>query len=806
MLLIWIIFFLILMSALGFCRASLPIWSLTLFLGLAAIAVIAQPSIIFMSAFLSLYLIIFGILNIHPLRRFLISDHVLKRYRLLMPSMSDTEKAALESGTVGWEGDLFSGMPDWQKLRDMPVSQLSQEEQGFLEGPVETVCGLINNWDISQTMTIPDEIWHLLKANGFFGMIIPKQYGGKAFSASAHAQVIHKLASVNTSVATIVCVPNSLGPAELILEYGTDKQKSYYLPRLASGEDIPCFGLTSPTAGSDAGAIIDSGIVCREIFQGEEQLCLRLNWNKRYITLSPVATLLGLAFKCYDPDGLLGEQAELGITCALIPTALPGVVTGKRHLPLHAAFPNGPTQGNDVIIPLEWVIGGQKMIGQGWRMLMECLAAGRAISLPSMGVSSAKRCVLAAGAYAMIRRQFNTSIAMFEGIQEALARIAGNAYAITALRQLTLSHLDQGQQPAVASAISKYHVTQLSRQIVIDTMDIHGGKGICMGPNNYLAQYFIESPIAITVEGANILTRSMMIYGQGALRCHPYLLAEMHAANQTNSRQGAIAFDRALMAHIGFMMSNKVRSFCLGVSHGCGSHAPNTTLKRYYQLLTRFSAALAFVSDVTTLLLGAKIKRRESLSARLGDVLSLLYMGSAALKYYEDESLPEELPLVKWTCKDLLYRIQTQLDGLISNLPNIVVRFFMRIIVFPRGKNLQPPSDALTCEVATLITRPGVVRNRFMDGVYMTPNGNNPLADLEDLLPQIMLVAPIEKEISKAYRKGLISGKSLEEQAKSAVSAGLISTEECELLLRVDQLRMKIIHVDEFDDEALREN
>ncbi|MCB1826979.1 MAG: acyl-CoA dehydrogenase, partial [Coxiellaceae bacterium] len=771
--LIGIIIFVVGIGALAYHRASLAVWSIGVAALLAIIIALFAPTFPAIITLAVIYILIFGILNLRPLRRYLISNSLLKIYRKMMPSMSSTEKAALESGGVGWEGDLFSGMPSWGKLREMPLSQLSEEEQEFLDGPVEEVCRLIDSWEIAKTMEIPEQIWSLLKSSGFFGMIIPKSYGGKGFSAFGHAQVILKLASTNVAVATVASVPNSLGPGELLLRYGTEEQKNHYLPRLASGEEVPCFALTSPVAGSDAGSLTDTGIVCRHMFEGREQLCLRLNWNKRYITLSPVATLIGLAFKCYDPDGLLGDEEELGITCALIPVHMTGVVTGRRHFPLHSAFPNGPTRGENVLIPLDWVIGGPKMVGQGWRMLMECLAAGRSISLPSMVVSNAKRGVLASGAYARIRRQFNTSLSDFEGVQEAMAHMAGHAYQAEALRVLTLSVMDQGEVPAVASAISKYHATELSRTVINDAMDVHGGKGICMGPNNYLAQNYIETPIGITVEGANILTRSMMIYGQGAIRCHPYLLKEIEAASNNDTKQATVDFDRAFFSHIGFMISNKVRSFCLGLSNGRGSCSIKTPLKRYYQLFTRFSSVLAFISDATTIMVGAQLKRREMLSSRLGDILSMLYIGSSVLKFYEDKNEEKELPLARWACKELLYRIQTQLDGLIANLPNVFFRFYLRIIIFPRGKMLQPPSDELTRGVATLLCKPGVVRERFTDGIYYTPNTNNPVAKMEDILLKSIAVEPIEKKVMKAKKDGLIKGKDIEELAAAAATANV---------------------------------
>ena len=561
---------------------------------------------------------------------------------------------------------------------------------------------------------------------------------------------------------------------------------------------MPCFGLTSPVAGSDAGSIVDTGVVCRATLEGKEQIYLRLNWNKRYITLSPIATIIGLAFKCYDPEHLLGEEESLGITCALIPAKTEGVTAGRRHFPLHSAFPNGPTQGEDVLIPIDWVIGGEKMVGQGWRMLMECLAAGRSISLPSMATSNAKRVALASGAYARIRRQFNTTLSQFEGVQEVLAKIAGNTYAAEAVRLFTISYLDQGETPSVASAISKYHTTEMGRAVLNAAMDVHGGKGICMGPNNYLAQLFIESPISITVEGANILTRSMIIFGQGAVRCHPYVLKEMRAVRDEDKKRGAIKFDSAVFGHIGFVLSNFVRSFILGVSNGRTVRVNHPNLKRYYQRFSRFSAAFAFVADMTMMLVGADLKRREALSARLGDVLSLLYIGSAVLKHYDNGGDESELALVKWTCRDLLYRIQMQLDSLIANLPNLFARGFIRCVVFPRGKHMQPPSDRLTRDVADLLVTPNGVRARFADALYMTPHDNNPVGRMEAILAQTIAIDPIEKKVSKAFREAKIVGRNLAERVASAVTENIITQQEADQYLAVDALRMSIIDVDDF--------
>lgn len=801
----WIVLFWVALIVLSYNRASLVVWSVAsgiLFILFSFFSPIHGTLLII---WWLIFLIIFIPLNIFPLRRWLISRHVLRVFQKYMPKMSETEKEALTAGGVGWSADLFSGMPDWEKLRKTPVAYVSKEEQAFLDGPVEILCSMIDNWTISRTMTIPREIWNFLKQEGFFGMIIPKKYGGKEFSNSAHSQVIVKVAGVSVAVGTVVSVPNSLGPAELLLHYGTEEQKDYYLPRLARGEEIPCFALTSPLAGSDASSITDYGIVCEHEYEGKKQLCVRLNWNKRYITLAPVATILGLAFKLYDPDHLLGNKEALGITCALIPTNVAGVIIGRRHYPLDSAFPNGPTQGKDVIVPIDWIIGGAKMAGHGWRMLMESLAAGRGISLPSMMTGGAKRNALLAGAYARIRRQFNTYIGNFGGIQDVLARIGANAYSIEAIRRFTVSALDQKQKPVVASAISKYHTTELGRMISQDMMDIHAGKGICMGPNNYIAQSHIEIPISITVEGANILTRCMIIFGQGSIRCHPFILPEITAAQCLDSKHGLINFDRALFGHIGFLLSNMVRAFILGITNAYFVIVPKGVMKRYYQLFTRYSAILAFAADLCILTIGAALKRREKISARLGDMLSFLYIGSAVLKFYESGSRgkenPEERPVVEWICRNLLCQLQTQLDGLLHNLPNRYVRWILHIIVLPLGKLCVPPSDHLGSKIAKLLLEPSGLRKRFVEHIYFSPNENNPVIKIERVLKAVIACEPLEKKIHQAKHDGVIEGKNLQELVDAALAAEVISEEEAKQILTTHRLCMNVINVDDFPSE-----
>jgi acyl-CoA dehydrogenase len=613
----WSIALLLVMGTLAFQRASLVIWTISLALYFILATVLVGATVTVIIGWL-LFLLIFTPLNIPSVRKKYLSGPLFKFYRKVMPTMSRTEREAIAAGTVAWEGDLFRGNPDWKKLLGFKAPTLSAEEQAFMDGPVEKLCQMINDWDITHTrMDLSPEMWAFVKEQGFFGLIIPKQYGGKQFSAYAHSQILVKISGKSLTVSSTVAVPNSLGPAELLLHYGTEEQKNYYLPRLARGEEIPCFALTSPIAGSDAGAMTDHGIVCYQEVKGEKTLGIRLTFDKRYITLAPIATVIGLAFKLYDPDHLIGKKTDIGITCALIPRNTPGIAIGRRHFPLDTPFQNGPIHGKDVFIPIDWIIGGQAQAGKGWHMLMECLAAGRAITLPSSATGGAKILSYASGAYARIRRQFNVYIGKFEGIEEPLARVGAYTYLMDAARSFAASIVDTGEKPAVASAIVKYHVTELGRKASIDGMDIHGGKGICLGPKNYLGRGFEASPIAITVEGANILTRNMIIFGQGAMRCHPYVLKELEAAHLPDEKAALDAFDNVVMKHIAFAFSNIVRSFVLGVTSSLIVITPRTKTRRYFQHMTRFCSALALATDVCMLVLGGGLKRKENVSARL---------------------------------------------------------------------------------------------------------------------------------------------------------------------------------------------
>jgi len=746
------------------------------------------------------------LLGVPKIRQVLITGKVFKFYCKAMPAISETEAEVLNAGGVGWEAELFTGMPNWNTLKAMPGPRLNEEERSFIEGPVQELCEMLDPWKITEDRNLPPEVWEFLKKHGFLGLIIPKEYGGKAFSALGHSEVIAKVASINLATATVISVPNSLGPAELILRYGTLEQKNHYLPRLAKGLEIPCFALTSPTAGSDAGSITDSGVICRRFNNGVSELGIRLNWNKRYITLAPVATLLGLAFKLYDPEHLLGTEENLGITCALIPAQTEGVIIGRRHLPLNAAFPNGPTQGHDVFIPLDWIIGGVQQVGQGWRMLMECLAAGRGISLPSLTCGGAKKSALASGAYVRIRRQFHVAIESFGGVEEVLARMAAHMYLLEATRLFTVNALDHGAPSAIAAAISKYHCTELGRDIIKSSMDLHGGKGICMGPHNYLAQAYIETPIGITVEGANILTRSMIIFGQGSLRAHPYLLAELQAAKNNDLK----AFDKALFGHIISVKSNFVRTWVLAIFSKssfrnlfCKKELNQVQyFKRAYTRLNWFAAAFALLTDFSVLVLQSKLKFKEKISGRLGDILSYLYMASAVLNYHRDsKQAEEELPVTQWVLEDLFFKIQCSIQELLQNL---AYAKFLRFVIFPRGLACKPPSDHLGAAVADLLSTPSVLRDRIAESTYIAPKDNNLVGKMNAALGNFVASEVLEHQLYKALRKGLLKESgSYQEQVESAVAAQILKPEEAQQLLELNALRELVINVDDFDSSEI---
>ncbi|ENM5900262.1 acyl-CoA dehydrogenase FadE [Vibrio mimicus] len=752
----------------------------------------------------ALYLAAVAVLSVPSIRQSLISGKALAVFKKVLPAMSQTEKEALEAGTVWWEAELFKGKPDWKKLHTIPAPKLSAEEQAFLDGPVNEVCAMVNDYQVTHELAdLPPEIWTFLKEKKFFAMIIKKQYGGLEFSAYAQSLVLQKLTGVSSVLSSTVGVPNSLGPGELLQHYGTEEQKNYYLPRLAEGKEIPCFALTSPEAGSDAGSIPDFGVVCKGQWEGKEVLGMRLTWNKRYITLAPVATVLGLAFKLRDPEGLLGEKEDLGITCALIPTHLKGVEIGNRHFPLNVPFQNGPTRAKDLFVPLDFIIGGPKMAGQGWRMLVECLSVGRGITLPSNSTGGIKSAALATGAYARIRRQFKQPIGQMEGIEEPLARLAGNAYVMDAASNLTVAGIDLGEKPSVISAIVKYHCTHRGQRSIIDAMDIVGGKGICLGPANFLARGYQGAPIAITVEGANILTRSMIIFGQGAIRCHPYVLKEMEAAYSPNS-DAVEKFDMALAGHVGFVLSNLVRSLWLGLTDGYGSQAPTRdATKRYYQQLNRYSANLALLADVSMAVLGGSLKRKERLSARLGDILSQLYLSSATLKRFENDGRPvEDLPLVHWGLQDSLRQTEIAIDEFLANFPNRFIGRALRLIIMPFGRVRKAPSDKLDSKLAEILQTPSATRSRIGRNQYLTPSDHNPAGKVEQALTVILQAEPLFDKVCKALnQRRPFTG--LDEVAKLGLEAKVLTIQEAALLSEAEAHRLYTINVDDFAPQEL---
>ncbi len=697
-----------------------------------------------------------ALLNIPFVRRKAFTDHVLALYRRILPDMSSTEKEAIDAGTVWWDADLFSGRPDWNKLLAIPVPRLSAEEQAFLDGPVEELCAMCNDWEIThERQDLPPQVWQFIKDRGFLGMIIPKRYGGLGFSALAHSAVVMKLSTRSGTAAISVMVPNSLGPAELLLHFGSEEQKNHYLPRLAKGLEVPCFALTSPEAGSDAASIPDYGIVCKGTWQGKEMLGMRVTWDKRYITLGPVATLLGLAFRLYDPEKLISEKEDLGITCALVPTHTPGVNIGRRHLPLNAVFQNGPNSGKDVFMPLDWIIGGPEYAGKGWMMLMTCLAAGRAISLPTSSVGGVKALTRFTGAYARVRSQFKTPIGRLEGVEEALGRIAAHCYMMDATRIMTAGAVDLGEKPAVLSAIAKFHMTERARLCVNDAMDIHGGKGICLGPNNWVGRGYQMTPIAITVEGANILTRTLIIFGQGAIRAHPYVLREMRAAKEMQGAEASREFDDAITSHIGHVISNGVRAFVHGITSSRLAHTPRNAAPEtmhYYRFTSRLSAAFAFLADMSMLAMGGALKRKEKISGRLGDVLSMLYLVSATLKHYEDQGrIREDLPLIRWGVRDALYRAQEAIDGILSNFPVKSLATLLRWTLFPLGMSFRPPLDSRNHECAAR-DRPDPVQ--FPDQAAGKVPALDPLPIGNVVPPAARLAQPRVREDRARARRG----------------------------------------------------
>jgi len=803
--LLWILALTVLAGVLAYRRAPALLWAGATggMLLAATLSGVAGP--VARTLLWTAYVALFAVVLVPALRRSLVSDPLLGWFRKVLPPVSQTEQEALEAGTVWWDGDLFSGAPDWGRLLAFPKASLSAEEQAFLDGPVEQLCAMVDEWQVERELNdLPPQVWQFIKDNGFLGMIIPRRYGGLGFSALAHSQVVMKLSSRSPTAAVSVMVPNSLGPAELLMHYGTDAQKERYLPRLARGLEMPCFALTGPEAGSDAGSIPDLGVVCHGEHEGRRVLGMRVTWEKRYITLGPVATLLGLAFRLVDPDRLLGGEEDIGITLALIPTSHPGVNIGRRHIPLGASFMNGPNWGHDVFIPMDWVIGGQACVGQGWRMLMECLAAGRSISLPSSAAGGAKLAARTSGAYARIRTQFRMPVGRFEGVEEALARIGGNTYAIEAARVMTVCALDAGEKPSVISAIVKYHSTERGRQAINDAMDVHGGKGICLGPNNYLGRGYMQIPIGITVEGANILTRSMIVFGQGAIRCHPYVLQEMAAAADTDREQGARTFDRALRGHVAFLLGNAVRALWLALTGARFLRVPGPAeLRPGLRRLSRLSASFALCADLSMLFLGGTLKRREKISARLGDVLSQLYLASSVAKRYVDEGAQQtDLPFAQWALEDCIARAQEAMFGLFENFPVRWAAALMRALAFPFGRSFSPPGDALGHRVASLMLERSPARDRLTAGIYLDASDEDPVGRLELALELVNDAEAVDAKVRAAARAGAVHGADAQARVEATLALGLIGPHEAQLWKRYEALRRACIMVDDFPHEV----
>jgi len=789
-------------------RRTAPLSALAMVAGfLIVMGALSQASVWLLGLLWLLLLAVALPLLLPQQRRSLFTAPLFAWFKRVLPPMSATERDAIEAGTVWWDGELFSGRPKWDTLLAYPKAQLTEEEQAFIDGPTEALCAMVSDWQIGQQMDLPVEAWAHIKQHGFFALIIPKQYGGKGFSAYAHSQVAMKLATRSGDLASTVMVPNSLGPAELLMHYGTEAQRDHYLPRLARGEDIPCFALTGPLAGSDAGAMPDTGIICQGQWQGEEVIGLRLNWEKRYITLGPVATLLGLAFKAYDPEHLLGEEEELGISLALVPTETPGVEISRRHLPLGAAFMNGPNSGRDVFIPLEYLIGGQEMLGKGWMMLMNCLSVGRSISLPAVGTGAAKFTSLVTGQYSQVREQFNVPLSAFEGIQQALARIGGNAWLMDSARILTANAVDLGEKPSVLSAILKYHLTERGRECISHAMDVHGGKGIVMGPNNYLARSWQGAPIFITVEGANILSRNLMIFGQGAIRCHPYVLKEMALAGREDQDQALEEFDSLLLQHIGFAVSNAASSLLLSLGLGFFSQVPGDSISRpYFRALNRLAAAFALLADTSMMLLGGELKRRERLSARLGDVLSHLYLASAALKRYHDLGYPEHSQtMLRWAVEESLGKAEQALDELLSNFPNKLLGCALRLLVLPLGRRHKGPSDELDAEVAGIIGRNSgdPALEELLEGCYRPQAEQDPVGALQYAMDLLRETQPLQKKLHKAVKANQVHAQPGQSLIDAGLAAGVLNPEEAHNLKQAEAARRVVIDVDDFAKEEL---
>jgi acyl-CoA dehydrogenase len=750
--------------------------------------------------------LIFGLLCIIAIRRAVITGPAYGLVKSILPRVSRTEQEALDAGTVGWDAELFSGKPRWEKLSNIRKVTLTAEERAFLDGPVNTVCAMMDDWDIRHNRAdLPPEVWAFLKEKGFLGMLIGKEHGGLGFSAQAQSQVVSKVASRSVAAGITVMVPNSLGPGELLEKYGTPEQKKKYLSRLAKGLDVPCFALTGPHAGSDAAGMRDVGVVTHEIVDGKKTLGVRLSWDKRYITLAPVATLVGLAFHLHDPDYLMGEVEHVGITLALIPADYPGVEIGRRHYPARSAFMNGPIKGKNVFIPMDMLIGGTEYAGQGWRMLMECLSTGRAISLPAIGTVSIKHALRVTSAYARIRRQFGIAVGIMEGVADPLSRMVRSAYTYEAARGLTASMVDEGQKPAVISALLKYRTTDAMRDRVNDALDIHGGRAVQDGPSNYLFAGYMTTPVAITVEGANILTRTLITFAQGALRAHPYLYSEIESAQNPDKRAGLATFDAAFSGHISFMLRNIVGSFLHALSFGRFASTPTSNeMAKWYRQLARYSQSFALVGDWTVAFLGGDLKRKQRLSGRMADILSDLYLISAVLKRYEDEGrVAEDRPLVDAIVRDHLFAIEQSFAAVFQNFPNPVLRWAMRLLVFPLGRHRKPASDRETYRFARAVLRPGAFRDRLTMGTYVSMDPKDVTGVLEDAMIKVTNAEEIEAKFVRAVKKGIVERRLDRDAITDAVAAGVITEPEAAILRLADVATDRVIKVDDFEFDEL---
>lgn len=750
-----------------------------------------------------------AIVFVPALRKAVFMKPMLRYFKAVLPPMSDTEREALEAGTVWWEPELFSGRPNWNKLVEAAPASLSEDEQAFLDGPVEEICAEIDDWKISSELNdLPPEIWEKLGKQGFFGMIIPKAYGGLEFSAFGHSAVVTKIASRSGTASVTTMVPNSLGPGQLLLEYGSQEQRDHYLPRLADGRDIPCFALTEPTAGSDAAGMLSQGQVCKEMVDGVETLGIRLNWNKRYITLAPVATVLGLAFKLYDPNGLLGEEKSLGITLALIPTDIKGVEIGERHMPVGVPFMNGPTRGKDVFITMDQIIGGQERIGEGWKMLMECLSDGRGISLPSLSVAAGKFACMHTGAYSRIRTQFNVSVGDFEGVQEALAKISGNTYLMDAVRRLTAATIDMGEKPSVASAIAKYHLTERMRDVLNAAVDVHGGSAICMGPRNQLARSYQGIPISITVEGANILTRSLIIFGQGSVRSHPWILKSMEAAGDTDSERALKNFDHSISNHTTMFVSNLSKSVLAGIAEPLFADGlAGSPASKHYRKLSHLSASFGLIADVMMLRFGGDLKRLEYYSCLLGDLLSYLYMGSAVLKFYHSRGeTQEDLPLLNWAIHDCYRGFHIAMTDILDNRPIGGLTGLLRKAIYPMGVPAHSRNRDIERAAAKVITRDSALRNSLINGVYIPKGENDPMANMERAFHIVLKAQDAEKKFKSSVRSMKLDLIDFENCLESVLKEGHLTSDEADLVKEAYVARMDVIQVDDFDHDHFNPN